>query len=67
MFACLDKGYGLPGPEAQSVVSLIADPEVMSLIPARLFFWSISHEIFSMFIFLLLIQEGLLSVTSGSM
>ena len=48
-------------PEGQSVVSLIVDPEAMSLILA----WShtlveFDHDIFSTFIFLLLlIQEGL--------
>ena len=56
----------MPGPEAQSVASLIADPGVMSLIPA----WphtlmEIDLEIHSMVILLLLlIQEGLLSVSS---
>ena len=59
----------MPVPVAQSVVSLITDPGVMSSITA----WShtfaeINHEIFSKVILLLpLIQEGLLSVTSKSM
>ena len=42
---------------------LTADPEIVRLIPAR----SSTHEIFSTVIFLLLIQEGLLSVTNESM
>ena len=56
------------GPVAQSIASLIADPRVMSLIPARSHtFMEIDHEIFSMvFLILPLIKEGLLSVTSES-
>ena len=56
------------GPVAQLVASLIADPGVLSLIPA----WSdtfleIYHEIFSMVILCLpLSQEVLLSITSES-
>ena len=57
------------GPVAQSVASLIADPGVVSSIPAwPHIFMEIYHEIFSAVIhLLLLIQEGLLSVTSKSM
>ena len=53
----------------QSVVTLIADPGVMSSVPGQpLAFMEIDHEIISMVIFLLwLIQEGLLSVTSEIM
>ena len=53
----------------QSVASLIADPGVMSLIPAQSHtFTKIDNEIFCMVIRLfLLIKEGLLSVTSESM
>ena len=53
----------------ESVWSLIADPGVVSLILARPdTFVEIDHEIFSMVILLLLlIQEGLLSVTSECM
>ena len=53
---------------AQSVASQIADPGVVSLIPAWHYtFAEIGHEIFSMIICLLqLIQEGLFSVTSES-
>ena len=56
-------------PVAQAVVSLIGDPGVMSSIAV----WpntsmEIGHEIFSMFILLLLrIQKGLLSVTNENM
>ena len=52
-----------------SVAGPIADPGVMSSIPALPHtFMKIDHEIFSMVILLLpLIQEGLLSVTSESM
>ena len=59
----------VPGPVAQSIASLIADPEVMSLIlPPSHTFVEINHEIFSMFILLRpLIQEGLLSVKSEIM
>ena len=54
---------------AQSVASLIADPDVMSSIPARPHILvEIYHEIISTVIILLsLIQEGLLSVISESM
>ena len=59
----------MPGPVAQSIASLIADLEIVSLIlswPHT--FLMIDREIFSMVILLLpLIQEGLLSVTSKSM
>ena len=61
--------YSVLSPVVQSVASLIADLGVVSLIPA----WShtfveIDHETFSMIILLLLlIQEGLVSVTSESM
>ena len=56
------------GAAGQSIVSPIADPGVMSLIPV----WphtlmEIDHEVLSTAILLLLIQEGLLSVTSESM
>ena len=59
----------LPGPVVQSVVSLIADPGVMSLIPAWSYtFMEIDRGILSTVVLLLpLIQEGLLSVTSKSM
>ena len=58
----------LPDPIAQSVASLIADPGVVSSIPA----WSdtfmeIDNVVISAVILLPLIQEGLLSVTSESM
>ena len=58
-----------PGLIAQSVARLIADPGVVSLIPARSHtFVEIDNEIFSMDILLLpLIQEGLVSVISESM
>ena len=51
------------------MASLIADPGVVCLIPARPHtFVEIDHEIFSTVILLLApIQEGLLSVTSESM
>ena len=53
---------------AQSVASLIPDPGVMSSIPARSnTFVEIDLEIFSMVNLLLLIQVGMLSVTSESM
>ena len=56
-------------PVAQSVASLIADLGVVSLIPSQSHtFLEIDHEIFSMVIlFLQLIQEGLVSVTSERM
>ena len=60
----------LPGPVAQSVGSLTADPGVASSIPARSYtFVEIDPEIISTTVILLLplIQEGLLSVTSESM
>ena len=59
----------IPGPVAQSIASLIADPGVTSLIPAQSHTCvEIDYEIFSTVILLLpLIQEGLLSVTSESM
>ena len=59
----------IPGCITQSVMSLTADPGVVSSIPV----WShtfvkIDHEIISTVILLLpLIQEGLLSVTNESM
>ena len=56
-------------PVAQFIlVSLIADPGVVSLILARSHtFVEVYHEIFSTVILLLsLIQEGLMSVTSES-
>ena len=59
-----------PDSVVQSIVSLIADPEVVSLIPA----WPITftemdfdREIFSTVILFRRIQEGLLSVTCESM
>ena len=57
------------GPIAQLVASLTADSRGWSLIPARSYsFVEIDHEIISMVILLLLlIQEGLLSVTCESM
>ena len=53
----------------QSVASLIADPGVLSSIPALPHtFMEVDFEIFSpVILFLQLIQEGLLSVTSKSM
>ena len=58
----------LPGPVAQLVASPIADPRVVSSIPAWSYtFVDVNYEIFSMVILLLLlIQEGLMSVTSLS-
>ena len=52
---------GLPGPVAQSVTSRIADPGVVSSIPAQPHtFAEIDHKIFSKVILLLVpIQEGL--------
>ena len=56
------------GPVVQWKASLTADPGVTSSIQARSHtFVAIDHEIISMAILLLLIQEGLLSVTSESM
>ena len=69
--ACrLDKYQNLDwlGPVAQSVASPTADIGAVSSIPARSHtFVEIDHEIISMVILLLLIQERLLSVTSKSM
>ena len=60
--------YSQPDTVAQLVASLIADPEVMSLIPGQPHtFVEIDHELLSMATLLLLIQERLLSVTSKSM
>ena len=57
----------MPDPLALLVASLIADPGVTGSIPARPHtFMSTNQEIFSRVI-LLLIQEGLLSVTCKSM
>ena len=51
----------MPGPVAQSVSILIADTRIVTFV-------EINHEIFYMAILLLLlVQEGLLSVTSQSM
>ena len=61
--------FSTPGSVAQSVENLIADPGVVSLIPAQPnthTFKEIDCEIFSAVILLPLIQE-LLSVTSESM
>ena len=57
-----------PGPVAQSVANPVEDPGVLSSIMARFHtFIETDHEIFSTVILSLpLIQEGLLSVTSGS-
>ena len=65
----LDTASSKPGPTAQSLVSLIADPGFVSSIPARPHtFVEIDHEIFSTVSLLLpLIQEGLLSVSRESM
>ena len=58
----------LLGPVVQSVASQTAEPGVMSSIPLRPHtFVEIDHEIISMVILHLLIQEGLLSVTSKGM
>ena len=59
----------IPGPLAQSITGLTADPGVASSILAQSHtFMEIDHEIIStVIILLLLIQEGLLSVTSESM
>ena len=56
------------GPIVQSVAGLTADPGVASLFPTHSHtFEETDHEIISTFILLLLlIQEGLLSVTSES-
>ena len=57
----------MPGPVAQQVVSLVADQGVISLIPVQPHsFVEIDHEIFSTDILLVLIPEGLLSVTNRS-
>ena len=56
-----------PGPVAQLVASPTADPGIVSLILALSHtFVEIDHEIISTAILVLLIQEGLLSVTSES-
>ena len=56
--------FKIPGCEAQSVMSLTADPGVASSIPAQSHtFIEIDHEIISDAILLLLIQEGSLSDT----
>ena len=57
------------GPIAQSVASTTGDSGVPSSIPARSHtFVETDHEIIStVILFLLLIQEGLLSVTSKSL
>ena len=58
----------IQGPIAQIVVSPTADPEVMSSITAGSHtFMEIDGEIISTVILLLLIQEGLLSVTSENL
>ena len=59
----------LPDPVAQSVGSLTAEPGVASLIPTGSHtLVEIDHEIiYIIILFLPLIQEGLLSVTSESM
>ena len=61
--------YMGPGPVAQLVASLTADPRVVSSILAHSHTSvEIDHEIISMvFLLLPLIQEGLLSVKSKSM
>ena len=58
----------IPGLVGQSVARTTADPVVMSLIPACFHtFMEIDHEMFlRLFSIFLLIQEGLLSVTSKS-
>ena len=57
-----------PGPVAQSVASQTKDPVVKSSIPTRSHtFVENDREIISLVIFLPLIKEGLLSVTSESM
>ena len=59
----------LPGPLAQLVMCLTADPGIMSSILTQSHtFMAIDHEIISTVILRLrLIQEGLLSITSESM
>ena len=55
----------LLGPIAQSVASLIADPGVVRLIPARSHtFVEIGSEIFATIVLFPLIKERLLSVTN---
>ena len=55
----------IQGPIVQTEVSPTADPEVMSSIPAQSHtFMEIDLEIISTVILLLLILEGLLSITS---
>ena len=63
------KADDMTGCVAYSVLSLIVDPGVVSLISARPYtYMEIHHEMFSTIILLLLlIQEGLLSVTRKSM
>ena len=57
-----------PGPVEQSLASPTADPGIASLISAGSHtFVEIDREIISTVILLLLIHEGLLSVTSESM
>ena len=58
-----------PGRIAQSVASPTADPGVASLIPAQSYtFVEIDHKIIStVILLLLLLHEGLLSVTRESM
>ena len=57
-----------PGPIVQAVASPIADPGIMNLILAQSHtFVEIDYEIFSIVFLVLLIQEGLVSVTSESM
>ena len=53
-FQALQYGWDLPGPVTQLVASLIADPRVVSSIPARRHTsMEIDHEIFSEVILLL--------------
>ena len=64
LLKCIDHVDNLLGPVAQSVISLIADPGVASLILVRSnTFVEIDHEIFSKVILLL----SLLSVASEGM
>ena len=69
MFLRCDTSLNTLGPVGQLVTSPTADPGIVSLILAQSHtFVEIDHEIISMVILLLLlIQEGLLSVTSESM
>ena len=61
--------YSLSGPIAQSVVCLIADPGIVSLILAQphTFVEANREKIAAVILLLQLIQEGLLSVTWESM